>query len=218
MRIRLPILLGLAGLAGYLAWQRPGTGSGPVPGTLPDMAPVGLPLPPSPIARQSTPPPEEPVPELSVPDLQLAPRLDLQRGSLPWEERMERITRSTALSEAAKAHELLRILKTLPEEGLDLATHEAISRLPDKDYTAALGLLIDPQTHGRILAVLFADLLERPDPITLPALLSIARISNHPFAAQASDNLGLLLGKHFGTNWLRWESEIRQAMRQPGTL
>jgi hypothetical protein len=159
---------------------------------------------------------EASVPEEVFPEPNLAPKLDLRSGPLPWEERVKAITGSTTLSEAAKARELLRNLISLPEEGLEFATQQAADRLPDKEFAAALGLLINPQTHGRVLQVLFADLLERPDEITLPALLSIARNETHPFARQARDNLGLLVGKDFGANWNSWDAEIRRLLKTPG--
>ena len=64
--------------------------------------------------------------------------------------------------------------------------------------------MINPQTHGMVLSVLFDDLLERPDEITLPVLLTIARTPTHPLAPEARDNLELLLGTNFGADWMKW--------------
>ena len=103
------------------------------------------------------------------------------------------------------------MLPALPEEAMETAAREAITRLPDKEYAAARARLINPQTHGRVLSVLLEDLMERPDEITLPTLLSVARTPAHPLSGTARANLELLLGKNFGADWPKWEAEIRRA-------
>lgn len=148
-----------------------------------------------------------------IPEPQLAPKLELQRGKLPWEEKIERVTGDASLSETGKARQLLAMIPALPEHGLTTAAEEAVKRVPDADYNAlALPLVANPQTHGLVEGVLFADLMERPDTITLPALLRIAQTPNHSYAKYARDNLDLLLGEDFGTDWAKWDAAIRKAL------
>ena len=154
----------------------------------------------------------DPLPE-ELDTLLLTP-LELQRGVLPWEERINSILSTTRLSDSLKARILLGGLRGLPEEGLQKASQEAIDRLSDRDYAIVAGILIDPRTHGMVQSVLFADLLERPDGITLPTLLAIARNTDHPLATSARDNLELLLGKRFENDWAKWEVEISRALRR----
>jgi hypothetical protein len=78
------------------------------------------------------------------------------------------------------------MLPTLPAEALQRGTELAMQFLRDKDYALVRPRLLDPQTHGMIASVLFADLLERPDEIALPALLAIARIPSHPYAGRCA--------------------------------
>jgi hypothetical protein len=61
---------------------------------------------------------------------------------------------------------------------------------------------------------MWSDLMERPDDITLPTLLTIARNPAHPFAKNAAENLELLLGQSFGTDWQRWDAAIRERTRK----
>jgi len=145
----------------------------------------------------------------------LPPKLELVRGELPWERQIDAVLTSSALSESAKAQRLFAILATLPEEALDRAAREAIERLSDRDYAVASGRLTDPATHGQVSSVLFEDLLQRPDAVALPTLLRVARGANHPFAEPALENLELLLGKSFGTDWAAWEAEIRRTLSDP---
>lgn len=113
----------------------------------------------------------------------------------------------------SKAREILALLPRLPEEAFTSAAEQAIERLPDADYAAiALPVLSDPQSHAQVMSVLFADLMERPDAITLPALLTIAQDPAHPFSPAALDNLRLLLRADFDRDWSRWSEAIAAAL------
>lgn len=175
-------------------------GAKPIPaGTLKESAPEQLP---SPLPDGET---------MAVAP-SLAPALELQAGQLAWERRIEAVTQSRTLDNAAKAKHLLDLVPSLPEEAVETAAREAVMRLPDRQYAAARARLINPQTHGMVLSVLFADLLERPDEITFPALLTVARMPAHPLALEARANLELLLGKNFGADWVQWDGEIRRVL------
>jgi hypothetical protein len=164
-----------------------------------------------PAADQSRPAPartDEPAP----PAPETAPHLELEVENLAWESRIDAVMGAAGLSNAAKAKQLLDLLPALPEEGLQRGAEMAMELLRDKDYALVRGRLLDPQTHGMIASVLFADLLERPDEIALPALLAIARIPSHPYAAAAYDNLELLLGDRMDPQSGQWEIEIKRAL------
>ena len=158
---------------------------------------------------------ESTVPERAAQEPGLSPKLELARGKLAWEEKIEAVTGAADLSESAKARRLLAMLAELPENGFTAATEEAVKCLPDADYdSVALPLIANPQTHGLVESVLFADLMERPDAIALPALLRIAQIPNHPYARFAHDNLDLLVGEDFGTDWSKWEASVRKKLAE----
>lgn len=156
---------------------------------------------------------ETPASEPATPEPQLAPMLQLARGKLPWEETIKSVTGAGDLSETAKARRLLSLIPSLPENGLAAAAEEAVNRLPDADYNeVALPLVANPQTHGSVESVLFANLMERPDAIALPALLRIAQTPNHPYAKFAHENLDLLLGEDFGADWVKWDAAVRKTL------
>ena len=141
------------------------------------------------------------------------PTLELSQGQLTWEAKIESITTAGDLSDTAKSRRLLAMIAALPEHGMTSAAEEAVKRLPDADYNSvALPVVANPQTHGLVESVLFADLMERPDAITLPALLRIARIPNHPYAKFAHDNLDLLIGEDFGVDWVKWEAAVQKTL------
>lgn len=142
-----------------------------------------------------------------------APRLELTRGKLGWEEKIEAVLSASDLTETAKARQLFTMLPVLPEHALTTAAEEAIRRVPETDYgSVALPVVANPQTHGLVLSVLFADLMERPDATALPALLRLAQTPQHPYAPYALDNLNLLLDRDFGTDWPKWDAAIRQTL------
>jgi hypothetical protein len=143
---------------------------------------------------------------------QSAPHVEFEVENLAWENRLDEVMRASAVSESAKAQKILEMLPTLPAEALQRGTEIAIRLLRDRDYSAARDRLLDPQTHGMVASALFADLLERRDEIALPALLAIARIPSHPYAAAARDNLELLLGKRIDPQSGAVEMEIRHAL------
>ncbi len=180
---------------------------------------VEMPIPPARIEEQMREairmPAEQGMPEVKLvtPEPRLAPKLDLTRGKLPWEEKIGSVTGAGDLDDTAKARRLLAMLPNLPEYGLATAAEEAVKRLPDADYNSvALPVVANPGTHGLVESVLFADLMERPDAITLPALLRIAQIPNHPYAKFAHDNLDLLVGEDFGADWPKWDAAVRKAL------
>lgn len=160
----------------------------------------------------SPPPSPAPEPEIAPPEAtradSLAPKFQLSEGLLPWEEQIARVLASTA-TPRGKAQVLFSLLPTLPVEAIDTAAHTAVETLRDPDYAAiAQPVVVDPKTNGAILSVLFADLMERPDPIALPALLAIARTPDHPYAPYARDNLAFLLGHDWAADWPAWETAV----------
>ena len=165
------------------------------------------------IPAEKTPPPATGA-TLSVPGL---PPLKL--GSLddaPWEKTIDALMRRADLSETMKARALIQMLPGLPPEVLGHAAEEAATRLPDADYAALLRpTLVNPQTHGMAMSVLFADLMQRPEAITLPILAAIAREPRHPYAQNARDNLQLLLRQDFGGDWVKWDEAIRARLASP---
>jgi|GEM_PF-6053601 len=138
------------------------------------------------------------------------PPLTVVFGAPAWEEQVK----STIAREpepAARSRALLAMLPKMPQEALAEITEKAVDQLPDEAYAStALPVVTNPATHGQVMSVLFADLMERPDAITLPALLQIARNPQHAFGPSAVDNLKLLLRVDRGTDWAAWEKDVAQ--------
>ena len=165
-------------------------------------------------ASNTTPGPTSAVPGarpgkiLAIPGL---PPLSLENAAdLAWKKKIDAITSRSDLSETLKAKSLIEMLPALPEQATVEAAQEATIRLPDADYRDVIrSALLDPQTDNRVMAVLFADLMERPAAISLPILLSITKDSRHSYAPLARQNLEQTLGQSLGTDWAKWETAIQ---------
>lgn len=145
-----------------------------------------------------------------------APAVVVETGESAWEQHIAAVLADEARADSMKAQALLALLPLLPEELLQETTQAAADRLRDEDYAAtALPLVLNPQTHGMTAGVLFVDLMERPDALTLPALLAIARIPDHPFGPAARSNLELLLEQDFADDWTQWEAEVQRRLSTP---
>jgi hypothetical protein len=142
----------------------------------------------------------------------LIPALPLQTGELAWEARIRSVLSREKATDAEKARGLFALLPAMPAEGAETCAEEAVKRLPDAEYRHAQAAVTNPGTYGLALGVLFADLMERPDNLRLPTLVTIARNSSHPYAGPARDNLELLLGQNFGNDWPRWEAAVRERL------
>jgi len=135
-------------------------------------------------------------------------------GAPAWEARLnEAIDREPDTVLRAKA--LLALLPQMPEEALAEVAEKAVNDLPDRAYAEiALPTITNHATPAQALSVLFSDLMERPDAIALPALLTIARDAQHPFAPSALDNLRLLLRVDRGTDWAAWQHDVARRLAE----
>lgn len=140
----------------------------------------------------------------------IIPALPLEKGELPWERRLREITTNDKISNSEKARAIFEMLPSMPVQGRETAAEQAARLVSDEDYRIAQSVLLNPTTYPPALAALWTDMMERPDEITLPTLLLVARNPAHPYAPAARENLEFLLGREMGTNWIGWETAIRE--------
>jgi len=148
-------------------------------------------------------------------DKPLIPPLPLQTGELAWEARIRTVLSREKATDAEKARGLLQLLPTIQAEGAETCAEEAVKRLPNEEYRHAQSVVTNPGTYGLALGVLFADLMERPDDLRLPTLVTIARNANHPYSEPARSNLQLLMGQDLGDDWSRWDAAVREKLSRP---
>ena len=129
-----------------------------------------------------------------------------------WEEKLDEVLRSDAET-AAIGRTLLEWLPRFPAAGQVEAAQHIVNLLEDADYAPLAKVAADPATPEEVLDILLADLLNRPNALKLPALLSVARQTNHSKAGEAKDLLELYLEEDFGTDWAQWEARMQEWLK-----
>jgi hypothetical protein len=124
-----------------------------------------------------------------------------------WEDRLDSILGSEG-EERDKAKQLLQMFQRLPIDGqVEVAGHLS-NLVEDQDYEPLRKLLVDPTVSEEVLDVLIADILNRPNALKLPALLEVARNTQHPKSGEAKDVLELYLEEDYGPDWTKWQAGV----------
>ena len=109
---------------------------------------------------------------------------------------------------------LINLMPTLPPDGQAEAAQHVTNLILDKDYGLVMPLLRNPAYGEEVQDVLITDLMNREDNVKLPALLEVARISNHPYHEEAMTDLQIFLDQDYGTNWAKWDASMREYLRK----
>ncbi len=143
------------------------------------------------------------------------PQIIFGTAALPWELQLKEIkARTSDATLAAKA--ILGLLPYLPEEALEPAIEQAMEKLPTAAWRqVALPVLLNPQTHARVMSSLFTDLMERPASTSVPSLLEVAKAPAHPFTEFAVDNLKVFLGENFDPKTADWTALLQKTSESP---
>lgn len=130
-----------------------------------------------------------------------------------WEERLDEIL-AEEKTESEKAKQLLEMFPHLPEDGqVEIAQHLA-NLTEDADYPALGSFLTNSALSEDVLDVLLSDLLNRPNSMKLPTLISVAKDSKNPKATEAKDLLELFLEDDYGDNWKLWQQKTEQWLKE----
>lgn len=121
--------------------------------------------------------------------------------------RMSEVLGSSANS-SAKAQSLVAVFPQLPAAAQPAAAHHIVNLLPDSAYSSFATQLTNANATAEVRAVIYADLLHRPNALKLPWLLAMARSPGVAQAAQAAALLQATLGEDHGTDWDAWSERI----------
>ena len=114
----------------------------------------------------------------------------------------------TSTSSAGKAQALLSLFPQLPAATQLSAAHHIVNLLPDTAYGSFATHLTNANAATEVRAVIYTDLLQRPNAIKLPWLLAMARSPGVGQAAEAAALLQASLREDHGTNWGSWSERI----------
>jgi hypothetical protein len=112
-------------------------------------------------------------------------------------------------SSSAKAQALLTLFPQLPVAAQPTTAQHIVNLLPDTAYGTFATHLTNANASAEVRAIIYADLLQRPNNIKLPWLLAVART---PGVSQATDAAVLLqatLREDHGANWNVWSERVR---------
>ena len=116
---------------------------------------------------------------------------------------------ASSASSPAKAQALLVLFPQLPAAAQPAAAHHIVNLLPDNAYAAFATNLTNANAAAEVRAVIYTDLLQRPNTIKLPWLLSIARTLGISQANEAAMLLQATLREDHGANWNVWSERIQ---------
>src|SRR6185312_734897 len=194
-----------------------------------------LPPVPPPVADNSTPQhPPEPV-HVTAPSRPVAPTQETQRvatapAPIPtvqprnlantnpgatneWEDKIDDIVGSDD-PDTNKVAKLYALFPTLPPDGQEEVAQHLSNLVDDDDYAPLGDMLKNDKLPEGVLDELLADVLNRPNNLKLPLLLTVASDANHSKHDEAKDLLELYLGDDYGTDWNSWGEHMTNWLQQ----
>ena len=130
-----------------------------------------------------------------------------------WEDKVDEILGSDG-PDPDKARQMLEMFPTLPEDGQEEVGRHLSNLVPDQDFGLMRTYLTNAELAENVLDVFLDDVLNRPNSLKLPALLDVARSTQHPKAAEAKDFLELFLEEDYGADWDKWQAGMEQWLKQ----
>jgi hypothetical protein len=127
--------------------------------------------------------------------------------STDWEQKLDDILLAEE-DPNTKADQILALISSAPPDAQVELSQHLVNMVQDDHYAGAAQLLTNAVTPSAVSTVLMNDLLNRPNALKLPMLLSVAQNEDHPLKDQAREMLELLLQQDEGTNWDQWSSSI----------
>ena len=115
----------------------------------------------------------------------------------------------SGISSSEKARALLAIFPQLPAPAQPAAAQHLVNLLPDSAYLSFACNLTNASASAEVRAVIYADLLQRPNTIKLPWLLAMARSPGISQSGAAVTLLQAVLREDHGTDWEIWADRIR---------
>jgi len=151
-------------------------------------------------------------PEMAVPSNNIAAATNTLANT-NWEDKIDDIVGSDD-ADTNKVKQLFALFPTLPPDGQEEVAQHLSNLVEDDNYGPLGDLLKDSKLPEGVLDELLADLLNRPNSLKLPLLLSVAQEADNAKHDEAKDLLELYLGDDYGTNWSTWQSTMNTWLQQ----
>lgn len=120
----------------------------------------------------------------------------------------------TAITNVVK--NLIELYPKLSNAGKLEAVEHLTMLVPDEDYEPLAKILMDKEVLPAVSSELLTDLIDRPNDVKMPLMLSIARDPKHPGAKEAKENLELLIEpeEELGDDWDKWEKAMEEWVKE----
>jgi len=129
----------------------------------------------------------------------------------PWETAINQILESDEENQQV-AMRLLALAPTLPPEGQVEAVQHMVNLTDDDNYQNAAAMLLNPATSEDVAEVIYSDVLNRPNNVKLPVMVSILRAPGHRLRAETISTLQIFLGEDLGDNPEAWNSAVQNLL------
>jgi hypothetical protein len=116
-----------------------------------------------------------------------------------WEDNVDDIVGSDD-PDTNKVARLFALFPTLPPDGQEEVVQHLSNLVEDENYSQLGQLLTNASLPQGVLDELMSDVLNRPNGLKLPMLLSVGQDPNNPEHDEAKDLLELYLGEDPSTN------------------
>lgn len=126
----------------------------------------------------------------------------------PWEKAINQLLDSDEENEKVAAS-LAALAPTLPLEGQVEAIQHMVNLLDDEQYALAQNMVMNPGLHPDVREVLFSDVLDRPNNVKLPVLLTLLGSPGHPLRTEAHTNLQAVIGQDLGESPMLWSQPVQ---------
>lgn len=126
----------------------------------------------------------------------------------PWEEVINKILESDEENQRVATH-LLGLLPTLPPDGQVEAVQHMVNLTDDESYQNAAAVLLNPATAEDVAEVIYSDVLNRPNTVKLPVMVSILRTPGHRKRDDSLSTLQILFGEDLGDNPEAWNAAVQ---------
>ena len=126
----------------------------------------------------------------------------------PWEQAINKILESDQENQQVAA-QLMALLPTLPPDGQVEAVQHMVNLTDDESYQNAAAMLLNPATAADVAEVIYSDVLNRPNTVKLPVMVSILRTPGHRLRDETLSTLQIFLGEDLGDNPEAWNIAVQ---------
>lgn len=126
----------------------------------------------------------------------------------PWEAAINQILESDEENQQV-ATRLMALAPTLPPDGQVEAVQHMVNLTDDESYQNAAAMLLNPATSEDVTEVIYSDVLNRPNNVKLPVMVSILRTPGHRLREETIETLQVFLGEDLGENPEAWNAAVQ---------